>query len=200
MSASALYRARSRVRHQLTAWHTGGEGIHSPTLFYLVRMIIYDDNAYYAYRTIEQKRQSVSPKLGRLLFRLINHLTHEQREPLTVVEVGEDSAGAYLTAPAQTNKVLSYDSLPPSLPKQVDLAFVNTPDAAAALQCCRQLLPCMRDHSLLVVADIHRSPEMTEAWQQLQAEQRVTSTLDLYDIGIVVFNRHYLHKNYRLRF
>ena len=56
---NALYRAGSYIRHQLTAWHTGGEGIHSPTLFYLVRMILYDDNAYYAYTRIEQQRAAL---------------------------------------------------------------------------------------------------------------------------------------------
>lgn len=55
--SSVLYRARSYVRHQLTAWHTGGEGVHSPTLFYIVRMIMYDDNAYYAFPQIEQQRE-----------------------------------------------------------------------------------------------------------------------------------------------
>ncbi|MBO6074680.1 MAG: class I SAM-dependent methyltransferase [Paludibacteraceae bacterium] len=53
----ALYRIKSYVRHELTAWHTGGEGVHSPTLFYIVRMVLYDDNAYYAYPKIEQQRK-----------------------------------------------------------------------------------------------------------------------------------------------
>lgn len=33
--------------------------MHSPTLFYLVRMILYDDNAYYAYTRIEQQRAAL---------------------------------------------------------------------------------------------------------------------------------------------
>lgn len=31
--------------------------MHSPTLFYIVRMVMYDDNAYYAYPKIEQQRK-----------------------------------------------------------------------------------------------------------------------------------------------
>ena len=57
--SNALYHARSFARHQLTAWHTGGEGIHSPTLFYVVRMVVYDDNAYYAFPRIEQQRTAL---------------------------------------------------------------------------------------------------------------------------------------------
>lgn len=41
----------------MTAWNSGGEGIHSPSLFNLVRMIVYDDNAYYAFAPIERERQ-----------------------------------------------------------------------------------------------------------------------------------------------
>ena len=36
------------IKHYLTAWNTGGENIHSPSLFYFVRMILYDKNQYYA--------------------------------------------------------------------------------------------------------------------------------------------------------
>ena len=52
----ALYRAKSWLRHQLTAWNTGGEGVHSPYLFEWVRMVLHDENAYYAWDKIEEVR------------------------------------------------------------------------------------------------------------------------------------------------
>jgi len=52
-----LYRAGTYVRHLFTSWNTGGEGIHSPYLFYLVRMLIYDQNRYYCWSDIEQERR-----------------------------------------------------------------------------------------------------------------------------------------------
>ena len=150
-AGNTLYRLWSYVRHQLTAWHTGGEGVHSPALFYIVRMIVYDDNAYYAYPRIEQQRAHLlrssatvqqedygtgarardvalpqvtsrrvadiarthleSPKTGQLLFRLVNHLTVTQKQPLTIIELGT-SLGittAYLASPSPRNTVLTLE-------------------------------------------------------------------------------------------
>lgn len=55
-TADAAYRLWSYARHWLTAWHTGGEGIHSPYLFYWVRHCLYDENQYYAFGAIERQR------------------------------------------------------------------------------------------------------------------------------------------------
>ena len=56
---NTLYRIGACLRHYLTAWNTGGEGIHSPYLFYLVRMLMYDSNAYYCFAPIEKRRQAM---------------------------------------------------------------------------------------------------------------------------------------------
>lgn len=56
---TALYRVGAWLKHQVCAWNTGGEGIHSPYLFHLVRMIISDDNSYYCWSAIEERRQAM---------------------------------------------------------------------------------------------------------------------------------------------
>ena len=56
---NTLYRIGAYLRHYLTAWNTGGEGIHSPYLFYLVRMLMYDANAYYCFAPIEKRRRAM---------------------------------------------------------------------------------------------------------------------------------------------
>ena len=43
----------------MTAWNTSGEGIHSPRLFYLVRMLFRDSNRYYVWRLIEERRRAM---------------------------------------------------------------------------------------------------------------------------------------------
>lgn len=53
------YRVMADLWHRLTAWNTGGEGIHSPNLFYVVRHLLYDKNGYYAWSTIEGRRQAM---------------------------------------------------------------------------------------------------------------------------------------------
>lgn len=63
--SNQIYHAFSMLTHQLTAWNTGGEGIHSPRLFYLVRHLFYETARLYAWDAIEQRRQAMlrAPKL-----------------------------------------------------------------------------------------------------------------------------------------
>lgn len=240
--------------------------MHSPNLFYLVRMIIYDDNAYYVFPLIEQHRQALlrstttvqqqdygtgasqaavprkvahiarthleSPKVGQLLYRLVNYLTTTQRLPLTIVELGT-SLGittAYLASPSPRNRVQTYegadevlniarqvwrklgltniepvpgnidDTLPKHCPKQVDLAYIDANHTyEATMRYFRQLLPAVHRHSVIVVDDIHHSPGMERAWHDIQAAEQVTSTIDCYHVGLVFFNRHYIHRHYKMR-
>lgn len=51
-----VFRILRYCEHCLMAYNSGGEGIHSPYLFYLVRMLMRDDNAYYVWHDIEQQR------------------------------------------------------------------------------------------------------------------------------------------------
>ena len=60
-----MHRIASYIRHRLTSWNTGGEGVHSPYLFELVRMVIYDENRYYSWQDIENRRYAMlhAPKM-----------------------------------------------------------------------------------------------------------------------------------------
>lgn len=268
-TAQHIFRIKAYLRHLLTSWNTGGEGVHSPTLFYIVRMVMYDDNAYYAYPRIEQQRAALlrsttvlqqtdygtgagssspqtvtrsvadiarthleSPKVGQLLFRLVNHLTSVRQQPLTIVELGT-SLGittAYLASPSPKNVVQTYEGAEEVLevamnvwrtlgltniepvpgnidrtlaghqPKSVDLAYIDANHTCeATLRYFRQLLGAVKQHSIVVVDDIHHSPQMEHAWQAIQQTEQVTSTIDCYDVGLVFFNKHYIRKHYKMR-
>ncbi len=71
------YRCATYVRHYLRSTNTLGHGIHSPHLYELVRMVIYDDNSYYCYSAIERQRQKL----------LLNHTT------LFVDDMGSGKSG-----------------------------------------------------------------------------------------------------------
>ena len=244
--------------------------MHSPTLFYIVRMVMYDDNAYYAFPRIEQQRKALlhstatirqhdygtgahadsgsattvrrvayiarthleSPKIAQLLYRLVNHLTTTQRRPLIIVELGT-SLGittAYLAAPSVKNNVQTYEgaeevlevaeqvwrtlkltniepilgnidqTLPKHCPKQIDLAYIDANHTyEATVRYFRQLLPHIGSHAIVVVDDIHHSPEMERAWHEIQTVKQVTSTIDCFHTGLVFFNPHYIRKHYKMR-
>ncbi|MCR4663992.1 MAG: class I SAM-dependent methyltransferase [Paludibacteraceae bacterium] len=268
-----VFRAISYLRHQLSAWNTGGEGIHSPYLFYWVRHCLYDQNGYYAFREIEKQRQAMlqssetvtvtdygtgkmrsstrrvkdiaatsleSPKNAQTLFRLVRFLSdkelHSGREDntLNIIELGTNLGitTAYLAAPSSKNKVCTLEgskalteiarqnwrklkannitaiegnidnTLAATLKqlRQIDMAFIDANHTKeATMRYWHQIMPYIRQKSVVVIDDIHWSKEMEQAWKQIQNDRRVACTMDLYDMGMVFFDPAYLHRNYRLR-
>ena len=267
----AAYRMRTWLRHQLTARHTGGHGVHSPSLYELVRMIMMDNNSYYYWAEIEKLRaklladeralcfvdygsgaeergaqslrqvraiagQSLAPKkYARLLARLVNWLggkTCGDSNGLNIVELGT-SLGittAYLASVDTRNRVLTYegcgavadvarenwrklgldniacyvgeidvDKLREQV-AQVDIAFIDANHTyASTLAYFNVLAEKVHKKSVIVVDDIHHSEEMERAWKEICADDRVTSTMDLFQMGLVFFDKYYWRRNYRMR-
>lgn len=264
------YRVKSWLRHQLTAWNTGGEGIHSPYLFEWVRMVMADKNSYYIWGEIERVREKMlqdervlrfvdfgsgakekgevrerrvrdiaknslaSRKYAQMLSRLVNWLgeKYEGKEGLVIVELGT-SLGittAYLATMDRRNKVLTFEgceavaevakenwkelnisniecvvgeiderALDERL-EHVDMAFIDANHTYEYT--CRYfdvLAEKVHEKSVVVVDDIHHSEEMEDAWKRICADERVTSTMDLYQMGLVFFDKHYWRRNYKMR-
>ena len=61
------------------------------------------------------------------------------------------------------------------------------------------LLPRMTEKGVLVLDDIHHSKEMEQAWETLKADERVTTSMDLYHVGLLFVDPHYLKRHYRIR-
>ena len=266
-----LYRAGSYLWHQISAWNTRGEGIHSPYLFYIVRMLLYDENAYYCFKDIEYRRECMlrafktlqvidygtgvsgekkvsdiarkeleSAKIGQLLFRLVLHLVHEQERPLQVLELGT-SLGittAYLAKADSRNMIITMeggrdvldmarlnherlaihnvryiegnidDCLPALLKERMgdgdkqtfDFVYIDANHTyEATIRYFEQIRAWVHDKTIVAIDDIHHSEAMGRAWNTIQRRQDVTTTMDLYHVGLVFFDPHYIKRNYKLR-
>ena len=292
----ALYRAKSWLRHQLTAWNTGGEGVHSPYLFEWVRMVMMDKNAYYIWGEIERCREKMlrderelefvdygsamksrslengsetacrlefrdmrrvcdiarrslaKRKYAQMLSRLVNWLgaSHSlengsgtayslEFRGLTIVELGT-SLGvttAYMAAMDSRNRVVTFegceavaniakenwkalninniecrvgeitvDSLQLAVDswRGIDVAFIDANHTyTSTCEYFDILARKVREKSVIVVDDIHYSEEMEKAWKAICADERVTSTIDLYQMGLVFFDKHYWKRHYTMR-
>lgn len=303
------YRVVSWLKFHLTAWNTGGEGVHSPYLFEWVRMVMMDRNSYYSWDAIEDcrramladdrelefvdygsgklkgengklksengklkgengklkgengrlkgengerrrvcdiaKRSLTKRKYAEMLFRLVNWLGASHRlangsgtansvafRGLTIVELGT-SLGvttAYLAMPDSRNRVLTFEGCASVaevaeenwrklnvkniqcvvgaidaavLSRElscVDVAFVDANHTyAGAREYFNVLASMVHEKSVIVMDDIHYSSEMERAWKEICEDERVTSTMDLYQMGLVFFDPHYWHRNYRMR-
>ena len=311
---TAIYRVGSYLRHCLTARHTGGHGIHSPYLFEWVRLVMRDENNYYAWEKIEKvrermladtrvvefvdygagvgnresgvgsresenekresgvgspktkignqeardrrkvsdiaKRSLAKKKYAQMLARLVNWLGDGQLAMgdgqlamgdgrlaigdgrLMVVELGT-SLGvttAYMAAMNQHNKVITYEGCPAVAEiakenwkalgiknidcrvgeitadmldrdlERVDVAFIDANHTYAGTRAYFNVLAeKVHAKSVVVVDDIHYNKEMEKAWHEICEDERVTSTMDLYQMGLVFFDKDYWKRDYRIK-
>ncbi len=71
--------------------------------------------------------------------------------------------------------------------KPLQMAYIDgNHDCDATLRYVSQLKARARPGSLIILDDIHWSPEMTRAWRTIQQMPRVAATVDLWQWGIVV--------------
>lgn len=263
-----LYRVFSYFRHLLTAWNTTGEGVHSPSLFYIVRFLLRDKNSYYCFRNIEQIRASLisnkefievvdygscgSPlgtrvlrqigdiarnqlecaRVQQVLFRLVMNMNAELNRPLEIIELGT-SLGvttAYLASVDSRNRVMTFegsssiasiarnqwyllglknieciegrieDTLYNIARARIDLAYVDANHTyQATMGYVHFLLDRMSEMGMIVIDDIHYTREMYRAWEELKQDERVTSSMDLYYVGLLFVDPHYMKRHYIIR-
>jgi predicted O-methyltransferase YrrM len=73
---------------------------------------------------------------------------------------------------------------------RVDFAYIDgNHRKAPTLTYFQKLLNKTTDNSVLALGDIHWSTEMEEAWQKIKEHDRVTLTIDLFDLGLVFFRK-----------
>jgi predicted O-methyltransferase YrrM len=70
----------------------------------------------------------------------------------------------------------------------------------ATLKYFEWLLTKVHSHSVIVMDDIHYSLEMEDAWHDIQAHERVFTTIDLYRCGLIFFNPSLTRQNVVLQF
>jgi predicted O-methyltransferase YrrM len=84
---------------------------------------------------------------------------------------------------------------------QLDLVFIDANHKSqAVLSYFEQSLPKVHPNSVIVIDDIYWSSDMEYAWRKIKEHPLVTSTIDLFQLGIVFFNSD-LHKmHYKMRY
>lgn len=191
--------------------HRCGYGVHSPFAFNFITNVVYEHTPYYKYGELKtvQKEQAVrqdadweyeSHKVKRLLFRLVNYC-----QPDTVVDAGRLSAsslylkaakeGACYTAAADLSDLFLEAGVP------VDFLYLHDyrrPEFVEAVfnLCAARTTP----HSLFVIEGIRYNRRMVTLWKRMQRHERAGITFDLYDLGIVFFDRSKNKQDYIVNF
>jgi len=95
------------------------------------------------------------------------------------------------------------DNTLPEFVKQVDKLNWVIIDAnhteKATLEYYKQILPLLTESSIVVIDDIYYSPEMHRAWKTIRDTEEVTCSINLFDMGILFYNKNLLHKHFKIR-
>ena len=84
--------------------------------------------------------------------------------------------------------------------ERLDLVYVDANHTfEATTRYVRFLLPRMSEKGIVAIDDIHYSEEMERAWEELKQDPQVTTTMDLYHMGLIFVDPHYLKRHYRIR-
>ena len=84
--------------------------------------------------------------------------------------------------------------------ERLDLAYVDANHTfEATMRYVDFLLPRMNEKGVIVIDDIHHSEGMEQAWKALKDDARVTTSMDLYHVGLLFVDPHYLKRHYRIR-
>ena len=155
-----------------------GYGVHSPFAFSLITDV----------------------KVNRFLFRLVNKV-----QPATIVEVGRPSVTSLYLQSAKPSAEYLFASdlselfLDTDVP--VDFLYLNDYQNPCLLE--EVFRVCVRRttlKSVFVVHGICYSKEMRAFWKRLQADERVGITFDLYDIGLLFFDKTKIKQHYIVNF
>lgn len=109
------------------------------------------------------------------------------------------------TTPENTQYILGNinDTLSEKLKEKniIDFVLVDaTHTYHATLLYIESILPYIRDNSIIAVADIHWSAEMTAAWNKIKNHPRVILSIDFYECGILIFDKKYRKGAYILHY
>lgn len=197
--------------------HRCGYGVHSPSDFFLITFVIYERLPYYAYSALRKERKCVKDfphyreKTDRLLFRLVNYL-----QPAFIWEFGTGSGleASYMAA-AKNVPLFTWDerggdkanSLLSGKPgisffdsgwKDLDveqlagqncLDLVHIAHTSSYKELFERLLPYAGEHTCFIIGQPYESKEKRMWWKQVVSDSRTGVTFDLYDIGLVFFDK-----------
>ncbi|MBD3591206.1 hypothetical protein [Bacteroides sp. GM023] len=186
-----------------------GYGVHSPFAFSLITDVIYEKMPYYAYHSLKKEQKKMvrergwskgTQKVNRFLFRLVNRM-----QPAAIVEVGRLSmtslylqsakpSASYLFASDLSELFLDVDT-------PVDFLYLNdyrNPELLEdVFRICAQRTTLK---SVFVIQGICYSKEMKALWKRLQEDNRVGITFDLYDLGLLFFDKTKIKQHYIVNF
>lgn len=215
----------SRIRQSL------GFGVHSPFVYQLIVDVFYERLPFYAYDYLKKVKAvkglpGYSMKINRLLFRLVNYF-----HPSDIVEFGTgngmsvvwmssakrcDSVVTFDESLSCNNDLNSFFSEYPAIEhvtsfsmdklrmflaqRDEALHFVHIAHTDQYKEIFELLLDKVDSGTVMIIEDIDK-PLKNKWWKEIEHDQRVGITIDLYKLGIILFDKEkHTRRAYKLIF
>ena len=188
-----------------------GYGVHSPSDFFLITSVVYERLPYYAYERLKKTSSSKSlphyrEKVNKLLFRLVNFY-----RPGSLIEVGEGNGEAFRYMNQARTSMVSVGlkgvekeetlcRLEAELKRLEKVDFLHIAFTPFYKEIFEMAFSYLHDESCVVVGDIYASAEREAWWKELISDERVRISFDLYDIGLLRFEKKRFKQNYKVNF
>lgn len=222
-----LSRAGLRLLYKIR--HHKGHGIHSPFVFNLINRVIEEKTPYYKYEDITHYIRNNSDikykitKNERLSFRLVNYF-----EAKNIMEIGSGKGinTLYLTAPysdiscicvnsfrvdtrisqrlfnywERDIKLIEEDRLT-QISKKMDCIYINLNEYKKLPD---SIIPFLKticyDKTFIIVRGIRTNKRSKTLWKNISEMEGRTAMLDLFNIGIIFFDKSLYRWNYQISF
>lgn len=227
--ASMVYR-RSKIATRLLykVRHHKGHGVHSPFVFDLINNVIEEKRSYYSYQEIQSfldqnNTQKLSLKKEDLLsFRLVNYFGAHK-----ILEIGAGNGVNTLCLAAPSSKIecLSIETddtkrnnlgeIYKLFENRITLAksFSDIPDQKfdciyldlnnyndLSEEQLMALVTNCHEKSFIVIKGIRRNKKQNQLWKCLKSNERRTAELDLFNTGILFFDKQLYRWKYQISF
>lgn len=191
--------------------HRCGYGVHSPFAFNLITQVIYESTPYYKYNDLAREQKNLAPqkdkhwlyeskKIKRLLFRLVNYT-----QPRTIVDAGRLAASAlYLRAGKEGADYTSASDLSELFLESgvpVDFLYLHDYRRPQFVEEVFRICAARTSKtSIFVIEGIRYTSPMHALWKRMKQDERAGITFDLYDLGILFFDKTMIKQDYIVNF
>lgn len=194
-----------------------GYGVHSPSDFFFITFIIYEKLPFYSYSFLHHIRRLVAhlpghrEKVDKLFFRLVNYL-----RPKTVFEFGTGS-GMTTRYMSEANLEMSIYTFTDEINPQVErifsvkknIKYLDKPEDVFArfkediktpvlfhiahtqdyINVYEEVIKNVSSVDCLVISHPYKDKKKKMWWKGVMEDERTGVTFDLYDVGIVFFDK-----------
>lgn len=181
-----------RVRNKMSFRCSRGFGIHSPFVFHLITEVFKDKYQYYAFDELEECKEVCSKKElegYKLIYRLANHL-HAK----SIYINNSDKIGCRVLSGLGSGVQLRKSFLLTDVPDILVLDRVDIDYYERNKTAVNHVFS--ESQNTVVIKNMYKDDALYKMWSELKREAKVS--IDLFNLGILFFDKKLQKGNYRL--